>query len=175
MHARECGEHVWALLKQVVLLEGVGLQNRPSVLHLDNGSPMESVTPLETPRFLGVQPSHSRPLVSNDNAFVESAFRTCKYRPDYSAAGFGTMEDARNWVWLFVEWYNTKYRHSRLKFVTPQQRHTKEAPAIMRRRVAVYEAARASDPRRWSRAIRYWSLPLSVWLNPVKKAKPEIA
>ena len=41
--------------------------------------------------------------------------------------------------------------------------------------VGVYEAARARHPRRWSGAIRDWSLPASVWLNPVNTATPELA
>ena len=175
VHGQECGEHAAALLKRTALAEGIGRQECHLVLHADNGSPMKSATLLETLRFLGVQPSHSRPRVSNDNAFVESAFRTCKYRPDYPADGFGTIEDARNWVWRFVAWYNTEHRHSGLNFVTPQQRHTDEAPAIMERREGVYEAARARHPRRWSGEIRDWSLPASVWLNPVNTAKPELA
>jgi len=69
----------------------------------------------------------------------------------------------------------TEHRHSGLNFVTPQQRHAHEAPAIMDHRVAVCEQARARNPRRWSRGIRNWSLPASVWLNPVKEAKPEVA
>ena len=107
--------------------------------------------------------------------FVESAFRTCKYRPEYPADGFETIDVARQWVWRFVQWYNTEHRHSGLKFVTPQQRHRNEAPAIMRRRVVVYEQARARQPRRWSKGIRDWSLPSSVWLNPMKTASPELA
>jgi hypothetical protein len=45
----------------------------------------------------------------------------------------------------------------------------------MQQRVAVYEAARARHPRRWSQGIRDWSLPTSVRLNPVKAAEPETA
>lgn len=175
VHAEESGEHAAALMQRTALAEAIGRQTRPLVLHADNGSPMKSATLLETLRFLGVQPSHSRPRVSNDNAFVESAFRTCKYRPEYPANGFGTLTDARDWVWRFVEWYNTEHRHSGLNFVTPQQRHTHAAPAIMRHRETVYEAARARNPRRWSKGIRDWSLPQSVWLNPVTEARPKLA
>src|SRR5690606_37423521 len=46
-----------------------------------------------------------------------------------------------------------------LNFVTPAQRHTHEAAAIMQQRNNVYQAARARHPRRWSREIRDWSLP----------------
>ncbi len=175
VHGQECGELAAELIKRAVLAEGIGRNHRPLVLHADNGAPMRSATLLETLRQLGVKPSHSRPRVSNDNAFVESAFRTCKYRPEYPADGFETIDVARQWVWRFVQWYNTEHRHSGLKFVTPQQRHRNEAPAIMRRRVVVYEQARARQPRRWSKGIRDWSLPSSVWLNPMKAASPELA
>lgn len=75
----------------------------------------------------------------------------------------------------FVTWDNTVQCHSGLNFVTPVQRHTQEAERVMRKRVAVYAAARARHPRRWSREIRDGSPPDSVWLNPVKQAKPELA
>jgi putative transposase len=172
VHGQECGEFAAALITRAVLAEGIGRNHRPLVLHADNGAPMKSATLVETLRQLGVKPSHSRPRVSNDNAFVESAFRTCKYRPEYPAHGFATLDDARQWVWRFVQWYNTEHRHSGLKFVTPQQRHRHEAPAIMRQREVVYEEARARHPRRWSQGIRDWSLPSSVWLNPMKTASP---
>ena len=43
---------------------------------------MKGSTMLATLEQLGVAPSFSRPRVSNDNAYAESLFRTCKYRPD---------------------------------------------------------------------------------------------
>lgn len=42
--------------------------------------------------WLGVKPSYSRARVSDDNAFVESLFRTAKYRPEFPAKGFETLE-----------------------------------------------------------------------------------
>lgn len=42
----------------------------------------------------------------------------------------------------------------------------------MTQRIEVYEAARARNPQRWSRKIRNWSLPESVWLNPEKNSLP---
>ena len=43
---------------------------------------------------LGIRPSRSRPRVSNDNPYVESIFRTCKYRPDYPSKGFSDLTEA---------------------------------------------------------------------------------
>ena len=171
VEVEESGAHGAALVQQTALREGIARQREPWVLHADNGSPMKSATL----QWLGVQPSHSRPRVSNDNAYAESVFRTCKYRPEYPADGFGTLDEARAWMLRFVRWYNTEHRHSGLNFVTPVQRHEGEADTVMRQRIKVYEIARARHPRRWSREIRNWSLPDSVWLDPVKEAAPVTA
>ena len=44
---------------------------------------------------LKITESHSRPRVSNDNAHVESLFRTLKYVPIWPEKGFSTLEEAR--------------------------------------------------------------------------------
>ena len=84
---------------------------------------MKGATFPETLRRLEITPSYSRPGVSNDNPFSESLFKTCKYRPEYTGKGFQTLSSERDWVLSFVIWYNTQYRHSKINFVTPQQRH----------------------------------------------------
>ncbi|MFL9937657.1 IS3 family transposase, partial [Paraburkholderia sp. RL18-103-BIB-C] len=81
------------LMRRASLAEG--LAGRPLVLHSDNGSPMKGATMLATLENLGVVASFSRPRVSNDNPFVESLFRTCKYRPDYPRRPFGNIDEAR--------------------------------------------------------------------------------
>jgi putative transposase len=43
---------------------------------------------------LGVDHSHSRPRVSNDNPFSEAEFKTLKYAPVFPEA-FGSLADAR--------------------------------------------------------------------------------
>ena len=168
VEVEKSGEHGAALR------EGIARQRQPLVLHADIGSPMKSATLLATLQWLGVQPSHSRPRVSNDNTYAECVFRTCMYRPDYPADGFPSLDDARSWMLSFLTWYNTVHRHSGLSFVTPVQRHTQVAQTVMHNRVEVYEAARGRQPRRWSREIRDWSLPDSVWLDTVKQATPEM-
>lgn len=170
VYGTESGEHAAELLRRSALNEVIQTWRKPLVLHADNGSPMKSATLLATLQWLGVTPSHSRPRVSNDNAYAESVFRTCKYRPEYPSGGFATLEAARDWVKRFVRWYNQEHRHSGLNFVTPEQRHNGVAEAVMQKRIAVYEAARERNPRRWSGNIRDWSLPQSVWLNPEKSS-----
>ena len=116
--------------------------------------------------WLGVKPSYSRPRVSNDNAYSEALFRTAKYRPEFPARGFATIDDARLWTSEFVRWYNTEHRHSGLRYVTPEQRHAGEDPALLASRHTLYQAARQHHPKRWSRDTRNWSPIGPVTLNP---------
>lgn len=167
VHEEESSELAADLMRKACLREGINGQ--PLVLHADNGSPMKGATLLETLRQLGVSTSYSRPRVSNDNAYAESIFRTCKYRPDYPYDGFADVTEAREWVLRFVHWYNHEHKHSGLKFISPEQRHSGQSQAIMANREAVYDAARARTPARWSGGTRNWKLPAQVWLNPEKE------
>ncbi|WP_220778180.1 integrase core domain-containing protein, partial [Shewanella hafniensis] len=83
-------------------------------LHSDNGAPMKSQTMRMKAYELGVTTSYSRPRVSNDNPFAESL----------PSAGFKSLDEARTWVLKFTRWYNYEHKHSKLRFVTPHQRHT---------------------------------------------------
>lgn len=155
------------LLRRASLAEGRILQ--PLVLHADNGAAMKGSTMLATMQQLGVVASFSRPRVSNDNAYAESLFRTCKYRPGYPNRPFAGLEEARQWVQGFVRWYNHEHKHSSLKFVTPQQRHQGLAEQVLNQRKQVYEAAKARQPQRWSKGTRNWELENVVWLNPERE------
>ncbi|MGV8147211.1 MAG: IS3 family transposase [Alkaliphilus sp.] len=155
------------LIKKAVLTENIA--GKPLVLHSDNGTPMKGATFQRTLEFLGITKSYSRPRVSNDNPFSESIFRTLKYAPIFPEKGFSSLENSRKWVHEFVKWYNDEHFHSGLKFVTPNQRHSGEADAIMEARIEVYEAARRRHPERWSRHTRNWTLPEFVALNPTNK------
>lgn len=83
---------------------------------------------------LKITESHSRLLVSNDNAHVESLFRTLKYVPTWPEKGFSTLEEARDWVENFVSWYNEEHRHSGIRYVTPGQRHRGEDRTLLAQR-----------------------------------------
>jgi len=63
-------------------------------LHADKGSSMTSRTVGQLLADLGVTKTHSRPHVSNDNPYSESAFKTLKYRPGFPEC-FGSIEDER--------------------------------------------------------------------------------
>ena len=174
VYANENGVNACALLRRSCLAESISQNAKPLVLHADNGAPMKSSTLLATMQFLGVAPSHSRPRVSDDNAYVESLFRTCKYRPNYPAQGFATIDAARVWVQQFVRWYNGEHRHSGINFVTPQQRHQGQDIALLAKRQTVYLAAQQRHPQRWSGTTRNWTPVQEVWLNPERQPKPEL-
>lgn len=140
-------------------------RQRRLVLHADNGAAMRAATLEVRLEELGVLRSFSRPRVSNDNPYSEALFRTAKYRPDYPSRPFAGKEEACQWAAAFVEWYVHEHRHSAIRFVTPQQRHSGEAAAICHQRTLVYEQARERHPRRWSQAVRCWRQPDVVWIN----------
>lgn len=162
VHTEESSAHAAGVIEQAVRREGV--PHGVLVVHQDNGSPMKGSTYLAKLAELGIKPSYSRPGVSDDNAYAESLFRTCKYRPEFPGA-FASLEEAREYMLRFVRWYNHSHKHRNLKFVSPAQRHAGEERNIFAQRIAVYEQARAKNPERWSRSIRDWSLPNEVWLN----------
>ena len=51
--------------------------------------------------------------------------------PSYPVNGFADLSAARAWVLAFVLWYNHVHRHSRIRFVTPAERHAGHDTAIL--------------------------------------------
>jgi len=170
VYEAESGEHAAQLLQRCLLREQC--LHKPLILHSDNnGAPMKAQSMKAKLEELGVLPSYSRPRVSNDNAFVESLFRVLKYRPQWPSSGFASLDEARAWVDRFVHWYNTGHRHSKLNFVTPEQRHNGEDMMLLARRKEVLEQAKQNMPSRWgSRPVRNCEPAGPVTLNPEKEA-----
>jgi putative transposase len=171
VHERECGELAADLLQRTVMREQCFKQ--PLVLHSDNGAPMKSVTLKAKMEELSVTGSHSRPRVSNDNPYSESLFRTLKYCPQWPSEGFKSLETVRDWVMTFVQWYNNEHCHSRIKFVTPSQRHCGQDKQMLQKRVEVYEQAKKRNPHRWSGKVRNWKHVKEVELNPDRSKQEE--
>lgn len=132
VHETESGEQAAALIRRTVRREGCW--PCPPVLHADNGAAMKSQTLQMKLHELAITPSHSRPGVSNDNAYVESLFRTLKYVPQWPSSGFDKLDDAREWVENFTQWYNETHRHSGIRYVTPGQRHRGEDGRVLKKR-----------------------------------------
>lgn len=166
VYERESSELASDVLHDICTREQIAPQQL--VLHSDNGSPMKGASMLAMLNSLGVTPSLSRPAVSNDNPFSESAFRTLKYRPDYPKKAFENLAEARQWVQRFVQWYNNDHQHSAIGFVTPSQRHASKDTAILKQRDEVYTRAKSANPKRWSGATRNWEPVVIVHLNPDK-------
>lgn len=165
----ESAHNARTVIVRAVLAEKV--IDKPLVLHADNGSPFKGATLLEKLRELNIESSFSRPRVSNDNAFSEALFRTCKYVPNYPVDGFADLGQARQWVQGFVGWYNHEHRHSGIRFVTPAQRHAGEDQAILAQRHVLHQAARQQNPARWSGKTRNWEPIPRVSLNPEREPK----
>jgi putative transposase len=170
VHDTDDSDHAAHLVRRTALSEGIAMLSSKPVLHGDNGSTLKATTVLAMLNWLGVKPSYSRPRVSDDNAYAESLFRTAKYRPEFPAKGFATLEEARAWAAQFVRWYNHEHRHSGIRYVSPAQRHAGDDHAILAARHALYTRAREANPARWSGSTRDWSPLGPVTLNPERDA-----
>jgi transposase InsO family protein len=168
VHDTDDADHAAHLVRRTALAEGIAALDRRPVLHGDNGATLKATTVLAMLHWLGVKPSYSRPRVSDDNAFVESLFRTAKYRPEFPARGFENLAAARDWAARFVRWYNHDHRHSGIRYVSPAQRHAGDDREILARRHALYQLAQERNPARWSRHTRNWTPVGAVALNPEK-------
>ncbi len=175
VHERDDSEHAVHLVRRTALAEGIAAMDIKPVPHGDNGSTLKATTVLAMLNWLGIKPSYSRPRVSDDNAFAESLFRTAKYRPEFPAQGFETLEGARAWAAEFVRWYNVEHRHSGIRYVSPQQRHTGRDQAILAARHMLYRQAQARHRARWSGATRDWSHIDAVTLNPERDEVVKLA
>jgi transposase InsO family protein len=166
VHANDSSDHAVHLVRRTALSEGIAALAVKPVLHGDNGSTLKATTVLAMLQWLGVKPSYSRPRVSDDNAYAESLFRTAKYRPEFPVKGFATLEAAQQWGAAFVHWYNVEHKHSGIRYVSPQQRHSGEDHAILAARHALYTTAKERHPARWSGNTRNWQPIGAVTLNP---------
>ncbi len=171
VYPSESAEQAASVFRKAHLREGVRAD--ALVLHSDNGAPMKGATMLATLQRLGVVPSFSRPSVSDDNPFSESLFNTLKGHPGFPEQPFASLDDARTWVDGFERWYNSDHRHSALRFATPAQRHRGEDIDLLAQRDALYQAAKAQHPERWSGNTRNWQPETTVFLNPGKPTTTE--
>ena len=76
---------------------------------------LKATTVLSMLYRLGIKPSYSRPRVSDDDAYAELLLRTTKYRPEFPAKGFATLDEARAWATEFVRGYKVENHHSGIR------------------------------------------------------------
>ena len=70
MHDSDSAEHAAHLARRTALAEGLHAMPTRPVLHGDNGASLKATMVLAMLHWLGIRPSHSRPRVSDDNAFA---------------------------------------------------------------------------------------------------------
>jgi putative transposase len=138
-------------------------------IHADRGPAMISKTLAEKLCDLGVEKSHSRPHVSNDNPFSESQFKTLKYWPDFPDR-FDGQGHAHGLLRRFFPWYNHEHHHSALCFLTPAVVHHGRAEQVLAERHHVQMAAYLKHPERFVNGPpRLQILPAAVYINPPEK------
>lgn len=140
-------------------------------LHSDRGAAMTSKSMALFLSDLGVNKSHSRPHVSNDNPFSEAQFKTVKYHPTFPDL-FGSIQDARAWAQDFFDWYNNHHRHSSLALMTPYMVHYGQAERVREQRKQVLALAYNTHPERFVRGLAALEpLAQAVWINPPESTK----
>lgn len=117
------------------------------IVHQDRGAPMTAHSFRELLQSMGVDPSYSRPRVSNDNAFSESQFKTLKFAPDYPGR-FSHADHAREWLKNFVPGYHQR-PHEGLAMYTPADTYLGRINAVWRTRQTALDRHYNEHPERY--------------------------
>lgn len=136
-------------------------------VHQDRGAPMTANSFIALLAELKIDASHSRPRVSNDNAFSETHFKTIKTQPDYPAY-FNDSNHARGWCGDFFDWHNDEHQHSGLNGHIPADVFYGRAEAITAIKQAALDDAYRRHPERFvNGAPRAKAPPTIVSINPL--------
>ena len=133
-------------------------------IHCDNGAVMRSNKMAEFLQDQGIAQSFIRPGVSNDNAFMESFYRTLKYGPKYPGS-FEDINTAYEWVAEFIEAYNTTHCHGGLNGYTPQDVFHGTWPLAWRKHQAALDAAYQAHPARYKHPPTATRPPATARIN----------
>jgi len=135
------------------------------LLHSDNGGPMTAHCVAKLLADLGITRSHSRPHVSNDNPYSESAFKTLKYRPGLPQR-YDSQEQTEAIFEELMQWYNCEHYHSGIGMLTPFQVHHGFQDTVLNHRSTVLQQAYQRNPERFVRGCpMVKSVPQEVWIN----------
>jgi putative transposase len=136
-------------------------------IHQDRGAPMIADRYIDLMSEMGVVLSHSRPRVSNDNAFSEAQFKTQKYQPDYPGR-FDHGAHARTWCESYFDWYNFDHHHAGLAGYTPEQVFTGRYREVAKAKQLALDARFTQHPERFVAGPPTVELPPArVVINPV--------
>lgn len=135
-------------------------------IHADRGAVPTAADLADLYRAFGIERSHSRPHVSDDNPYSEAHFKTVKYAPDYPDR-FASYDDAHAYCIRFMDFYNHEHRHSGIAFMTPADVHHGRTDAILAARTATLDAAYAAHPERFVHGRPTPQRPPeAVYINP---------
>jgi len=136
-------------------------------VHQDRGAPMTAVNFIHLLTELKIDVSHSRPRVSNDNAFSEAHFKTLKTQPCYPKH-FVDMNHARTWCAEFFSWYNEEHHHSGLNGHIPADVFSGRSTEVTNQKQAALDRAYAAHPERFVRGRpKAKAPPATVSINPL--------
>jgi putative transposase len=136
----------------------------PQAVHADRGTSMTSNTVSGLYALLGIDQSHSRPRVPNDNPFSEAHFKTLKYCPAFPGE-FGSIEDVNVFCRDFLWYYNNEHRHSGIAMHTPASAHDGSWAVVEARRAVTLQAAYRAHPERFRRPPKPREMPARAWIN----------
>lgn len=117
-------------------------------VHSDNGAAMTANRMKRLLDQAGITQSFIRPGVSNDNAQIESLFRTVKYGPSWPGS-FPDLDTATTWFTEFVEAYNEEHHHTSLAGFTASQVYEGSWLDAAIDRQATLDTAYRANPHRY--------------------------
>ena len=139
-------------------------------IHQDRGAPMTANRYIDLLSDMGVVLSHSRPRVSNDNAFSEAQFKTKSTSP-ITLDGSEHGAHARTWCETYFDWYNFEHHHAGLAGYTPEQVFTGRYREVAADKQRALDKRYSLNPERFVRGNpKAASPPSRVVINP---ATPE--
>lgn len=139
-------------------------------VHQDRGAPMTANNFINLLAELKIDSSHSRPRVSNDNAFSEAHFKTLKTQPGYPAR-FTDTSHARNWCGDFIDWYNDEHQHSGLNGHIPADVFYGRAQAVTAVKQRALDDAYHRHPKRFVNGPpKAKAPPAIVSINPLPES-----
>lgn len=138
-------------------------------IHADRGAAMKSQSVAQLMSDLGVDKSHSRPYVSDDNPFSEAQFKTLKYHASYPKQ-IETIHETKLYLRGWFEWYNKEHCHSGIAMLKPVDVHTGKADSVLGKRQIVLDRAYDVHPERFPNGRpRVRALARAVYINKPKE------
>ena len=143
-------------------IEGNG-EIAPQAVHADRGTSMTSNTVAGLYAWLGIDQSHSRPHVSNDNPYSEANFKTLSTAPrSRRIRVHRRRQRILPRLLLVLQQRAPAFRHSDAH---PASVHDGSWVAIEARRAATLDAAYRTHPERFHRRPRPRQMPARAWIN----------